>query len=300
MKHSGILAGSLLAGLPGGKLWSWSRLGRPVGLQLFTLFGVIEQDVPGTLRKVASIGYREIESAFSRLPGYYGMKPKEFAVLTKDSGLSWISHHVLGAPFVLPPNAKMPKGPDGKPMELPPMKNLRENGQELIDQAAEGGITYLVCAYTPTGSLDEIKRSIATLQATGEACKKAGLSLCYHNHDFEFHEVEGQRPYHMLLTEISPDLMQMELDLAWVTKAGEDPLELFRRHPGRFPLWHVKDIAKDLQTLEPVGSGIIDFPKIFAQADQAGMKHFFVEHDMPADAFASISSSIHYLNGITR
>jgi pyruvate/oxaloacetate carboxyltransferase len=93
------------------------------GLQLFTFFNVIEQDVPGTLKKIHDIGYREIESAFSRLGGYYGKSPKEFAQLLKDLGLTWRSHHVLGAPFKLPPGSKMPTGADGKPMVIPPMKN---------------------------------------------------------------------------------------------------------------------------------------------------------------------------------
>jgi sugar phosphate isomerase/epimerase len=271
---------------------------KPVGLQLFTLFNIIDDDVQGSLKKVADIGYREIESAFSKKGGYYGMKPKEFASLCSSLGLSWQSHHVLGAPFKLPPGAKMPTMPDGKPMVIPPMRNLKENMQQLVDEAAEAGIHYLVCANIPTGTIDEITSSIKILNATGEACKKAGLTFCYHNHDMEFHEVEGKVPYHLLLSETSADSVKMELDLAWVTKAGKDPVEIFKNHPGRFPLWHVKDISKDLQNVEPVGEGIIDFKRIFENASIAGMQHFFVEHDMPKDAFASITESFKNLQKI--
>ena len=270
----------------------------PVGLQLYTLFNVIDADVKGTLKKVADIGYKEVESAFSKLGGFYGMKPKEFAALTKDTGLSWKSHHVIGAPFKMPPGAKMPTGADGKPMVIPPMKNLKDNMQELVDQAAEGGIPYLVCANIPTGTLDEIKSSLEILNKTGEACKKVKITFAYHNHDMEFKSVEGQIPYNMLLDGTSPDIMKMELDICWVTKAGVDPVELFKKHPGRFPLWHVKDIDKDMTGPQPVGTGIVDFKRIFANAETAGMKDFFVEHDIPADAFASITTSYNNLQKI--
>ena len=103
------------------------------GLQLFTLFNILDEDVAGNLKKVAAIGYKEIESAFSKKGAFYGMSGKEFSALVKDLGLSWQSHHVLGAPFKMPAGAKMPTTPDGKPMEIPKMKNLRDDGQELVD-----------------------------------------------------------------------------------------------------------------------------------------------------------------------
>jgi sugar phosphate isomerase/epimerase len=266
---------------------------RRIGLQLFTLFNVIDNDVQGNLKKVADIGYKEIESAFSRKGGYYGMKPKEFAALLTGMGMSWKSHHVLGAPFKLPPGTKLPNGPDGKPMTIPPMRNLRDNMQELVNEAAEGGVEYLVCANTPINTLDDIKSSIEVLNKTDEACKKAGIGFAYHNHDAEFHNVEGQVPYEMMLAQTT---MKMELDLAWATKGGKDPVELFKQHPGRFPLWHVKDLDAERKTILPVGSGTIDFKGIFENASVAGMKHFFVEHDMPADPFASIKASFDYLS----
>ncbi len=273
--------------------------GRPVGLQLFTLFNVIDQDVAGSLKKVAAIGYREIESAFSHKPGYYGMKPREFASLVADLGLAWKSHHVLGAPLKLPPTAKLPKGPDGKPIRIPPMRNLRDNMQELVDEVAEAGIPYLVCANIPTGTSADIQASIATLNRTGEACRKAGITLAYHNHTEEFATVDGKTPYDQFLTHLSPDI-KMELDLCWATEAGIDPADLFARYPGRFPLWHVKDLSKDKSGPVPVGTGIVDFRHIFAHADQAGLQHFFVEHDMPADPYASITTSFQNLQSILK
>ena len=268
---------------------------QPAGLQLFTLFNVIDNDVPGYIKKIAEIGYKEVESAFSKKGGFYGMSAKEFDSLLKDNGLSWISHHVLGAQFKLPPGAKLPLDADGKPITIPPMKNLRENMQELIDTVAEAGIPYLVCANTPFDTPEELKKSVDTLNKTAEACKKANIILAYHNHDAEFKAVNNKIPYDVFLSDTDASTLKMELDLGWASKAGVDPVTLFKKNPGRFHLWHVKDFDKDFQNIQPVGNGVIDFKRIFANAGTAGMKHFFVEHDMPADPITSITTSINYL-----
>jgi sugar phosphate isomerase/epimerase len=141
-----------------------------------------------------------------------------------------------------------------------------------------------------------VKASTEVLNKTGEACKKAGINFAYHNHDAEFHAVEGTVPYDWFLSQTHAGTVKMELDLAWAVKGGKDPVELFKQHPGRFPLWHVKDLDAKHETILPVGSGTIDFKKIFRAAKLAGMQHFFVEHDMPADPFASITSSYGYLS----
>lgn len=269
------------------------------GVQLFTFFNVIDQDVKGTLEKIATTGYKNIESAFSRKGGYYGMKPKEFASMLKDLGLSWKSHHVLGAPFKLPPGSKLPTTPDGKPMTIPPMLNLKDNFQQLVDEAAEGGVEYLVCANTPITTMDDIKGSISVLNKTAEQAKKAGLQFAYHNHDAEFKAVEGKIPYDLFLAETDPNVVKMELDLAWVVKSGTDPVELFKKHPSRFPLWHVKDLDKERNSILPLGEGTIDFKPIFKAASTAGMKYIFIEHDMPADPFKSIQTSIKNLKQLS-
>jgi len=272
----------------------------PVGIQLFTVMKEIDQDLNGTLKKIADLGFKEIESAFSMKGGYYGLKAAEFNSLLNDMGLSWKSHHVLGAPFKMPEGAKPLTGADGKPFVLPPIKNLKENYAEIIDDCSGAGFKYLVCASTPIGTTDEIKDSMEVLVKTGEALKKTSVTLAYHNHDAEFKEVDGKRPYDQFLSQISKDILKFELDLAWVTKAGVDPVELFKKNPGRFPLWHVKDFDKDFQKLMPVGQGVVDFKRIFANAKVAGMQHFFVEHDMPANAFESIAASIKYINTVIK
>ncbi|GGC12769.1 sugar phosphate isomerase/epimerase family protein [Dyadobacter sediminis] len=281
-------AGALLAGgmaLPylseGNVLNELFMAKRPVGIQLFTVFEKMNENPKETLEQIAKIGYKEIESAFSMREGYYGYKPKEFKSLLEGMGLKWRAHHAIGAPFKIPAGAKLPTGSNGKPFSIPPTLNLRDNYQQLVDNAAEGGLSYLVCASTPVGTMDEIKNSIEVFQKTGEACKKAGIGFAYHNHATEFDPVDGGKtPYELVLSQTDKDLVKMELDLAWATKAGKDPVALFKEHPGRFPLWHVKDIKKDLQTVTEVGNGVVEFKRIFEAAQIAGLQNFFVEYDL--------------------
>lgn len=268
---------------------------RPIGLQLFTLFGAIEQDVPGTLKKLKDLGFSDLESAFSTKPGYYGLSAKEFLQLTKDTGLGWRSHHVLGTPFVPPPGVKLPENF----ASMPKPRDLKNNASEVIDEVAPTGVKYLVCASTDISSADAVKGSIEILNKAHELASKAGLTLCYHNHDREFATVDGIVPYDLFLKDLHPNI-KFELDLAWTSKAGIDPVELFKKHPGRFPLWHVKDFDKDFKQLQPVGKGVIDFKRIFAAADTAGLQHPFVEHDMPPNAYESITQSITYLKTILK
>jgi sugar phosphate isomerase/epimerase len=143
------LGGLALAQSVAGSVFKNSPAPHPIGIQLFTVMNELDADLTGTLKKIASLGYKEIESAFSMKGGYYGLKPKEFASLVKDLGLSWKSHHVLGAPFVPPPDMKLPES-------FSKMVTLKDGHQQLVDEAVEGGFQYLVCANTPIGTTEEI------------------------------------------------------------------------------------------------------------------------------------------------
>jgi len=304
-------AGALLAGglaLPYLAEANGVVAARPVGIQLFTLFQQMNADPLATLKQVAAVGYKEIESAFSLRGGYYGYKPREFKKIVEDLGMTWRAHHALGAPIKLPPGALERMASAGKPTSkeyseglaksLETMPNLRDSYQQLVEDAGEGGLSYLVCASTPVANVDEINKSIGVFQKAGEACKKAGIGFAYHNHATEFDAVEGGKtPYELILSQTDKDLVKMELDLAWATKAGKDPVELFKQHPGRFPLWHAKDIKSDLKTITEVGNGVVDFKRIFAAAQTAGLKYFFVEQDM-APSIDSIKTSYQHLTKV--
>jgi sugar phosphate isomerase/epimerase len=292
------LGGLLLSGKGYASLFEKNAL-HPIGLQLYTLGGTIDLDVPGTLKKVADIGYKDVESAFSIKGGYYGMTPKEFAKLTKDLGLSWVSHHVIGTPFKIPPGGfKVPAGMDTTRLHqlrnMPPMKNLRDNYQQVIDEVAEGGLKYLVCASIPLSTTEEINQAVEILSKAGEAAKKSGITMCYHNHTHEFEKVDGKIPYDQLL-QINPDILKMELDLGWATAAGMDPVEMFKKNPGRYPLWHVKDIVMAEKMPTEIGNGGVDFKRIFAASKESGMQYFFVEQDGATHPIESITTSYTYL-----
>ncbi|WP_236705144.1 sugar phosphate isomerase/epimerase family protein [Hymenobacter sp. AT01-02] len=171
---------------------------------------------------------------------------------------------------------------------------------KAVDDAAQAGVKYMVCAYlseAERGGLDHYKYIADQLNKAGERSKKAGIQLCYHNHDFEFAAQNGQLPYDLLLSSTDQALVKMELDLYWATKAGHDPVTLFQKHPGRFPLWHVKDMDNTPKhNFTEVGSGVIDFKRIFAQSSKAGLKYFFVEQDQtPGSPFDSIQKSITHI-----
>ncbi|WP_026998170.1 sugar phosphate isomerase/epimerase family protein [Flectobacillus major] len=298
LKKSGLMS---LAGLSLPSFLADAAAGHAVGkhaigVQLYTTMSVIDKDVEGTLKAIANIGYKEIESAFSMKGGYYGMKPKEFASLLKDLGLTWAAHHATGAPRKPRPQTDTAAAAQQAPRPaMPPMKNLQQNYQEIIDDLAEGGVKYLVCASTPVSTLDEVKTSIDTFGKAGEACKKAGLQLVFHNHTAEFEKVEGQLPYEMFISQLSSDILKFELDLAWAMKAGVDVVALFKKNPGRFPMWHVKDLDKTTMKPVEIGNGFIDFTPIFAAAKTAGVKHYFVEQDGATTPIESLTTSFNNL-----
>jgi len=257
-----------------------------IGLQLYTVRDAMAKDPKGTLRRVAKIGYNSVEGAtYTGDEKFYGMSPKEFKDVLKDNGLVMpSSHYRLGEDKM---NGQVMNG------------TMLHDWDRAIEDAKKVGLKYMVCAWLSPeerGTLDHYKKVADDLNAAGEKCKKAGIQLCYHNHNFEFEKQGDQYPYDILMA-TDKDLVKMEMDIYWIKKAGQDPIALFKKHPGRFPLWHVKDMDKTpQQNFTEVGNGIIDFKKIFKYKDLAGMKYFYVEQDMtPGDPFVSISQSIAYI-----
>ncbi len=258
-----------------------------IGLQLYTVRDAMQQDPAGTLAKVARIGYKALEGAtYTGTEKFYGMDPVPFSSMLKQNGLKMPSSHFrLGEENT---NGEV-KG------------TILHDWQRAVDDAAAVGIKYMVCAWlapVERKGLDHYKFLAGELNKAGETCRKAGIQLCYHNHDFEFEQQDGKYPYDVLLDVTDKELVKMEMDLYWVTKAGQDPITLIDRHPGRFPLWHLKDMDKTPEkSFTEVGNGIIDFKKIFSEgAEKAGLKHFFVEQDKcPGSPFDSISASYAYI-----
>lgn len=252
---------------------------REIGIQVYSVNRFLGKDPKALFQKIADFGFTAVETASNPIGPYYGYTPKELASIFNGMGLKWLSNHVLGAPFTPPPSTNQQKTQGNMP-DFSKIPTLRNNLQQLVDEAAEGGLAYLTCATTPIHTLDEVNQSIDTFHKAGEACKKAGIQFVYHNHATEFDPVEGGKSaYELILSQTDKELVKMELDLAWAAKAKQDPIALFRENPGRFPLWHVKDFDLKHNEIMPIGKGSIDFRPTFAQANLAGMKHFFYEQD---------------------
>ena len=227
--------------------------------------------------------------------------------MIKDLGMHWRSAHVGGAPFSIEAMLKRAKtaadsariqGFAERMKNGPKMLNLKDNYQELADNAAEGGLSYLVCSSIPVNTMDEIKTAVEVFNKTGEACKKAGVQFAYHNHTTEFDSVEGNRPFDYILSNTDKNLVKMELDLAWASKANQDPVALFDQHPGRFPLWHVKDLDATTKNPTQVGNGYIDFKRIFEHSSKSGLKYFFVEQDGAKQPLEDVTTSYNNLKKI--
>jgi sugar phosphate isomerase/epimerase len=258
-----------------------------IGLQLYTVRFDMVPFPRKTLAKIAEIGYNSVENAtYTGTQKFYGLDAATYKKVLRDNGLIAPSgHYRLGMEMV--------KG-------APEKGTILHDWQRAVDDAATVGLEYMVCAYLAKeerGDLDHYKKLADIFNKAAETCKKSGIQFCYHNHDFEFQAQNGVFPYDILLDNTDKNLVQLELDLYWVKKSGQDPLALFQKHPGRFPLWHVKDMSKEAdQRFAEVGRGIIDFKTIFEHKQDSGMRFFFVEQDKcPGSAFESITKSYNYI-----
>ncbi len=241
-----------------------------IGVQLYTVRGEMAKDFEGSLQKVASIGYKEVEFA-----GYYNKTPNEVKAILDRHGLSAPAAHA-------------------------PLADIQTKLDATIESAKVIGHRFLICPYLDAKdrrTLDDYKRHAETFNRAGEACRKAGIQFGYHNHDFEFEAKEGKLPFDVLLAETDKNLVKMELDLYWISKAGQNPLAYLEKYPDRFALFHVKEMDKTpKQGITEVGRGRIDFKTIFAKAPRGAIKHYFVEQDTtPGSPFDSIKVSFDYL-----
>jgi sugar phosphate isomerase/epimerase len=230
----------------------------------------MEKDFEGTLARVAEVGYREVEFA-----GYYGRSASDVRAVLSLVGLTAPSSHVGLADF-------------------------RRDVDAVIAMASGIGASYLVVPWLDERerkTLDDYRRIGQELNRIGEKVRAAGMRLGYHNHDFELARIDGRIPLDVLLEEADPNLLVLELDLYWAVKGGVDPVAYFAQHPGRVHLVHVKDSAgAPAHAMVDVGKGTIDFAKIFARREQAGIRHAFVEHDNPPSTAETMRASYQHLS----
>lgn len=248
-------------------------------MQLYTLREQLKKDLAGVIAAVAAAGYREVETFDYANRKHSGLAVKDFDALLKKNQLQTPSGHYYLRGFLF-------QGKD-------------DEWKDAIEDAKALGQKYMVVPYleaTERKNLDAYRKLAARLNQGGEWCKQAGLQLAYHNHDFEFQQMEGQTGMDILLKDTDRSLVQFEMDIYWVSFAGKDPIELIKKNPGRFPLWHVKDMDNTPQKkFTEVGNGVIDFKEIFKCKKKSGMQHFFVEQDVSAAPLQSIQTSMDYL-----
>ncbi|WP_293786157.1 sugar phosphate isomerase/epimerase [uncultured Pedobacter sp.] len=255
---------------------------RVVGLQLYSLRDELPKDVKGTIAKIAKAGFKEVETyGFSIKDQFWGLTPREFKALLDANGLKAPSgHYGLGTYLS-----------DGNTTEL----------KAAIAAAKVLKSEYVTIPWLDTGlrkNAEDYKKIATRINEAGKMCKAAGIRLAYHNHNFEFDKVGNTTGYEILLKGTDRKLVDFELDLYWVVRSGNDPLKLFKENPGRFTMWHVKDMDKANPALNAeVGTGSINFKPIFAQAKLSGMKHFFVEHETnyKPNPMESVAASCAYI-----
>ena len=243
-----------------------------VGIQLYTVRREMQRDLPGTLARIAEIGYREVEFA-----GYFGRAPAQIRSELAAHGLTAPSTHL--------------------PYEL-----IASGWDRALDDAAAAGHQYVTVPWLPAEArrtLDGWRTVADRFNQAGEQATARGLRFAYHNHDFELARIDGVVPFDVLLERTDPRHVGFQMDVYWLVKGGGNPLEYLRRHPARFSMLHIKDSAGPPDhAMVDVGDGVIDFGAILRldRAQRGAVKHVFVEHDQPTDAMAFARKSFHHLN----
>lgn len=239
-----------------------------IALQMYTLRDECAKDFVGTLKKVAALGYHGVEFA-----GYGDIPAKELRRVMDSLGLRAASSHV-------------------------PVHDLANNTEQVIEDQQILGSSYVVCPYIEERTETDYRRLINTLNIAGEKCKKAGISLCYHNHDFELEQLgDGRTALQTILEETNPEWVKAEFDIYWLTFAGEDPVAWMNRYKGRTPIVHLKDMTTDEERFfAELGTGGVDIESVLGLGESSGVDWWIVEQDeCRQDPFQCVSESINFL-----
>jgi sugar phosphate isomerase/epimerase len=253
---------------------------KTLAIQLYTVRDAISENLEKTLERLAALGFKELE-IYGYNGSFFGKNRNEFQTILKNTGLKVISsHHTTGI-------LHQDKG------------TLLNDWGKSVEDLHFIDAKYMVCSYLfpEERNIENYKKLPELFDQSGELTKKSGIQFAYHNHDFEFEKFDDtQNVYDFILKNTSPDLVKMELDLYWISKAGLDPVTYFEKYPKRFPLWHVKDMKKSNKDFTEIGNGTIDFKRIFEAKEKAGLQYWFLEQDSSdKDIFESIQISKKYI-----
>jgi sugar phosphate isomerase/epimerase len=259
-----------------------ARALKVVGVQLYTVRSILPLKPLETLRAIEQIGYREVEVTADNLDAIWPS--------LQQTSLKAVSEH-LNTELFIRQQAKLPAA---------------------LDDAKKRGFEYVVCPYIAPkdrGGVEVIRKLGETLNKAGELCRKAGLTLCYHNHAFEYQPTPDGRLLDVLMKTTDPKLVSLELDVMWAHVGGVDPVSILQQYGSRIPLVHLKNVAPSVQTryneeipdnaFRELGNGVVDIPAVLRAAKKAGVKHYFVEQDhTPGDPLQSLRESFQYLEGL--
>lgn len=240
-----------------------------IGVQLYSVRVEMNQDPKGTLARLAKMGYNQIESYRSNKGLFSGLKPKEMAQACKDLGMTLRSGHV----------------------------HVDKDWLKTLDLVAESGQEYVICSSMPTSgqTISNYREVADTFNKCAEQCMTRGLKFGYHNHEYEFETADGQILYDILLKNTDPKLVHMELDLGWVIVAGKKPEDYFNNYPGRFPLWHLKDMNLAEKQSTEFGKGQLNILGMLQSHKRSGMKYFFIEQEeYGKEAYDSLEYDINF------
>ncbi len=243
------------------------------GVQLYSFRDEMAKDPLGTLEQIAAIGIKEIESAKSSKGHYYGLSPKSMKQACEDLSMTLVSGHV----------------------------HLDKDFEKTMEEAVASGQDYLICSSMPSNgqTVDNYKKVAEEFNKAGEACQKLGIKFGYHNHEYEFESDQDQVLYDVLMDHTEPDLVHMELDLGWVVVAGKDPLDYFKKYPGRFPLWHLKDMDMTKKKSTEFGKGGLDIKAMMKNQELSGVKHILIEQEEYASTpLESMQHNMDFLNNL--
>jgi len=271
LKQSGLLGTATLL-LPHISLASKKK--SKYGVQLYSFRDSMLKKPEKTLEEIAVLGFKEIESAGSSKGYYYGLTPTEMNKTCKALGMKITSGHVRL---------------DGK-------------FERTMDDAVASGQEYLICSSMPSNgqTVDNYQKVAEQFNIAGEACKKLGLKFGYHNHEYEFESKNGQVLYDVLMDNTQKDLVHMELDLGWVVVAGKNPIDYFKKYPGRFPLWHLKDMNMTKKVSTEFGKGALDIQLMLKNKELSGVQHIYIEQEEYASTpFESMQYNMNYLKNIS-
>lgn len=268
----------------------------PVAVQFYSVRDDAEKDFYGTLKKIKELGYDGVEFA-----GLFNHSPEEVRDMCEEIGIIPVSAHV-------------------------PIDDMVKDIEGSVAAYKTIGCKYIAVPYVTEErrpGAERFAETVEDIKKIGAECKKNGMTLLYHNHDFEFIKIDGEYGLDILYNSVDKDLLQTELDTCWVNVGGEVPAEYILKYTGRAPVVHLKDFVmkgkdkpqklydligiddeadsadEDDFSFKPVGYGVQDFPAIIASAEKAGAKWLVVEQDQPDKGntpLNAVKMSIEYLN----